>query len=223
MTRELTELDRLALTMSVQNASKEVGPFSASVVTLQAIHAVGGEQLVIRAVADVGRELPVLASLAQSTRHLAALTELPASCLHQLRDELSAAANVVVIGMESLFIDILLDQFPQKRAFCVPHALDVDVARIASNLRGESQLCDISTFVRYAGPQSLLLTFVYGTGCEPLTYAHFLSARAVGADVRERFGAVVGIDLLGRELAFVPNDLVQVPTTSFTRLVLPRN
>jgi len=216
-----SKFEASSLLLSIANASRELGPFSSAVVALQAIHEIGGDDLLLRTVKELQRDLPILASLTKSMTGFESLGERPANVLDQLRDDIDGAKFSIFIGLESSLMDLVFDCYTDKRFFCVPHDSAVDSVRIASNLPPNAELCDISSFVRHAGAESLIVVFVYGTGYEPSTYTYFLSARATGSDVRERFGKVVAVDLLGTEFVFPPTDLVTVPTAHFTKLILP--
>ena len=205
---------------SVRFASGELGPLSASSIALGAMLDANDDELLRIALAEHQRELAVLDSIVRAGLTPCHLLERVSGCLAKLSEEIDAARTVVVLGVEALFLDELVDRFPDKEVFIVPHDGCVDLLRVSSNLPPSAQLTDLQTFMSFAGGRSLLLAPVFGTVFRE-TFTHFVTARAIGKDVSERFCGVIAVDLLGTQFGVFPKDLVQVPTSDFTALVLP--
>ncbi len=135
-------------------------------------------------------------------------------------DALGTATRVVVVGLESAFLDALVAALDPKVAIAlVAHAaFDVDWKRVLDNYAGRIERVDLDDFQRWAGGKSALLTFAYGKN-GPHAAVPPLWLRACGADVRAQFRALVAWDVLGAPLQLYPRWLVEVEADSFTHFV----
>jgi len=214
--------DWAVLVTSVRAASRELGVFSASLVALETIIGAGEQTMLGSLLNTHHRKLPLLATIVKSGFSSDDLRHRVVSCMNKITAEIEASQTVLTIGIESVFLDAMLDRYRNKTFVCVPHDPSVDLDRVSSNLPAHAQVCDMTRFMHFAGAQSIVLAFVYGTGYHT-TYTNFQTARLLGKDVRERFRTVIAVDLLGTEFSFFPQDLVEIPMENFTDFAVPEH
>lgn len=197
-------------------AAAELGMCSAAWLFCREVEATGGVEALTALRDALGRNWPVLDAVVAARLDGA---EGPVVNVDLVLADCEGASRVVVVGVESAFLDPLVAALPGvefmllKRGF-----LGADWERVLSNYRGRVVGVSLDDFQRYAGPRSVLLTFVYGVG--PATsYALPSWVRAGGEDVRTQFRSLVGWDVLRRPFFVYPRWLVEVANESFTHLV----
>lgn len=171
---------------------------------------------------ELGRAYPVLDAIAAQWSGGASppppVTQ--SGCPASLLQACAGARRVVVVGIESEQLDALLLALPRDvRVALVEHSLfEVDWERVVANHEGRLERVDLDGYQRWAGADSVLLTFVYGTDGRR---THVLPSweRVIGADVRVQFRSLIAWDVLGSPMYVYPRWLVEVGTEVFTHLV----
>lgn len=130
------------------------------------------------------------------------------------------ASEVVVVGLESFFLDALVARLPPStRCALLCHSpFEVDWERVLSNHRGRVSPVNLESFQSWAGPRSVLLTFAYGAGSSS-TYVLPAWVRATGEDVRTQFRSLMAWNVLPAPMFVYPRWLVEVDAASFTHVV----
>ena len=205
------------LATSFRLAAGELGMCSAAWMFGRVLQEGGGPELVHHLRDELGRTYPVLDTVAKLILdgHPPPRPD-PAPVLAAI----GQARRVVIVGLESLFIDALLPRLEGIRVAFLRHAvLPVDWARVLANHDGRVEATDLDSFQSWAGPRSVLLTFAYGSQPHS-TYVLPSWERLMGADVRTQFRALIAWDVLGSPFFVYPRWLVEVPTAGFTDLVM---
>jgi hypothetical protein len=130
----------------------------------------------------------------------------------------AGARRVLVVGVESEFLDALIPRLDGEVALLTYGELDTDWTRVLANYGGRVDGCELASFQRFAGGHGALVTFLYGANAE---VAHVNPAwlRIIAGDVRTQFRTLVGWDVLGSPMYVYPRWLVEAPLADFTEVV----
>ena len=196
-------------------AASELGMCSAAWLFVREAEAESRELLVAMR-DELGRAYPVFDAVAGARLDGLATPQLD---LEALDDALADVKRVVVVGIEATHLDALMARRGTRRvALLTESPLTPDWARVLANYSGAMESVDLSTFQRWAGPHSALLTFSYGMhGASTAVAPVWL--RIAGDDVRTQFGALIAWDVLGLPMYVYPRWLVEVATSSFTHVI----
>lgn len=172
----------------------------------------------VQALSDrLGREWPVLdAVCAAWLGGLSAPRVEPQDVLPALE----GVTRVVLVGLETLWLDALLQQLPAtvQVALLRVSTLQPDWARVQSNHVKRLQLLRLADFQAWAGPRSVLMSFVYGpTAAGVFVVPTWL--RVAGPDVRLQFRGLLGWRVLSLPLTVYPRWLVAAEPEHFTELL----
>ena len=190
-------------------AAGELGMCSAAWLVVEQLSTLGGEPLVDQAREQLGDRYPVLDHVC--TRHLAdhvGSDTDPAAAVQAL----AGVKNLVIVGVETRFLDRLLPQLQGVRvALLTDGALPADWDRVLANLHGEVEPVALGEVLRFAGRSSALLTFLYGvSGNRTHVVPPWL--RVMGPDVRTSFRTLLGWNVLAAPMRLYPRWLAQVET-----------
>jgi len=212
-------LTERALEQAFLLAAAELGMCSAAWLFAREVEATEGADGVRQLRDQLGRTFPVLDAVCAGWEER---RSAPAIDVAPLRPQLAGAGRLLVVGVESLWLDALLPALdPSTRLGLLRQAeLEPDWERVAANLGGRAELVDLSGFQAWAGPRSVLLTFVYGRAGGGGTFATPTWLRVSGSDVRTQFRALVGWDVLRSPISTYPRWLVSTPPDAFTHLEL---
>jgi hypothetical protein len=197
-------------------AAAELGMCSAAWLFVRETAAEGGDALVGQLRDRLGRDYPVLDSVAASWLDGA---RSPAIDTDGVLGALRGITRLVVVGLETAFLDALLPKLPGCRVSLLTHGeLDADWSRVLANYPGRIEPTDFGSFQALAGNRSALLTFAYGVR-EPNTHVAASWLRVSGADVRTQFRALVAWDVLRAQMYVYPRWLVEARTVGFSHVV----
>lgn len=204
------------LQQAFRTAASELGMASAAWLFASEAAAVQGDSAVAALRDDLGRQWPVLDAICaawlkgQRRPQAGADDVLPA---------LAGAARLVVVGVESCWLDVLLAALPADIPVgLVQHGDPVTHwARVADNYPGRVKLLQLADFQTWAGPRSVLMTFVYGQSHQQV-YVLPSWLRVCGPDVRLQFRALLGWRVLAAPLDVYPRWLVAAGADTFTDL-----
>jgi hypothetical protein len=197
-------------------AAGELGMCSAAWLYCELFSAEGGDDLVGQLRDVLGRAFPVLDAVAELWLSGQRGPELNVDAA---REVCSRAERVVVVGLESRFLDPLVEGLGTTRCALLCHsAFDADWERVLSNYRGRLERVDLDGFQAWAGPDSVLLTFAYGVQ-QHSTHVAPAWVRASGEDVRTQFRSLLAWDVLGAPMFVYPRWLVEVPLHGFTEVI----
>jgi hypothetical protein len=197
-------------------AAAELGMCTASWLFIKEIADAGGAPLVEAARQRLGRDFPVLDAVASAW---VAGRRGPPVDVAPVVAACRGAKKLVVVGLETAFLDPLLPALPGVACALLQHsAFEVNWDRVLANFEGRLQTVDFDTFQAWAGPSSVLLTFAYGIHGKS---THVLPAwlRVTGEDVRTQFRSLIARDVLGAQMGVYPLWLVEVGTQAFTHLI----
>lgn len=197
-------------------AAGELGMCCASWLFAQNVAESAGEGAVAELRDALGRAFPVLDSVCAQWQQGERVEPDPAAVLSLL----SGVDRVVIVGLESLFVDALISALPAgvKVALLRHSSFPVDWDRVRANQPERLQLVDLESFQGWAGARSALVTFAYGVqGGSAHVVPQWL--RASGEDVRTQFRSLIAWDVLRAPMFVYPRWLVEVGTESFTEVV----
>lgn len=198
-------------------AARELGMCSAAWLFVREVAAHGGDDLVLELRDLLGREFPTLDTVADAW---AKGEREPAIDVAAVLAACSGASRLVIVGMESLFLDALVPALGDTRAsLLVDRESATDWDRVLANYRNVDAV-DLSSFQGLAGRRSVLLTFLYGTADE-LTWVDPVWMRVIGGDVRMQFRSIVGWDVLGTLNYLYPRWKTEGPLSDFTHVIRP--
>jgi hypothetical protein len=175
----------------------------------------GGPAMVAEARDQLGRDFPVFDAVC--ARYLAGERE-PRVDPTPVRAALAGVDRVLVIGVETTFLDAAVAALDCEIGLLTYGELEVDWPRVLANYGGRVAPCELPAFQRYAGSRGALLTFLYGAQA---AVAHVDPAwlRVVAGDVRTQFRELIGWEVLGGEMYVYPRWLVQAPLVDFSWVI----
>ena len=207
----------VGLLQAFRLAAAELGMASASWLFVQQTAAEGGDEAVARLRDQLGREWPVLDAVCAGWRDGARAPRVDAEAMAA---RLQGAARLVLVGHEATWVDALLPQLPSALSVGLVPAGDplADTARLLANHGGRVQGLTLADFQTWAGPRSVLASFVYGaSGQQVFVLPAWL--RATGPDVRLQFRSLIGWRVLDLPLAIYPRWLVAADVQTLTEQV----
>jgi hypothetical protein len=133
------------------------------------------------------------------------------------------ANRLLVVGIEADALDALIACTSQSASafemgLVVHSTHEVAWERVLGNFGGRIVPVELSSFQRWAGRRSVLLTFAYGTHGHA-THVAPEWLRVSGPDVRTQFRSLVAWEVLGVPMAVYPRWLVEVARDEFTDLL----
>jgi hypothetical protein len=195
----------------------ELGQATAAWIFVRAVARCAGEAGVAALADAAGAEFTVLDAVA---RGWLAGTRTQTVDPGPVLEAIGKASRVVVVGVETTFLDALLERLdPAVKVAMIAHSpLPVDWKRLLDNYGGRVERVDLDTFQHWAGGKSALITFAYGHEGSRTVVAP-LWLRACGADVRAQFRALVAWNVLQTPLQLYPRWFVEIEADSFTHFV----
>jgi hypothetical protein len=197
-------------------AAAELGMATAAWLFVREVATEGGAPRVAELRDHLGRDYPVLDAVAAIwLTGRTSPTIDPAGVIAVC----ARARRLVIVGLETAPLDALVPLLPGVEIALLAHGdLGTDWLRVVSNYEGRLTLVDLSSFQRFAGKSSVLLTFAYGQHGEG-TYVGSSWLRVNGPDVRTQFRSIVAWDVLGAPMYVYPRWLVAAALDDFSHLL----
>lgn len=202
-------------------AASELGMASAAWLFVRETAAVEGEAGVATLRDDMGRQWPVLDAVCAGW--LAGLQQ-PVVDAQDVLDPLEGVTRLVLVGFEALWMDALVATLPASTRIGLVQQGDphTNWQRVVANQGGRVELLQLSDFQSWAGPRSVLMTFVYGQTQEQV-FVLPTWLRVAGADVRLQFRSLLGWRVLNAPLDVYPRWLVAADINTLTDLRPPQS
>lgn len=200
-------------------AASELGMATASWLFVQQT-AADGQAPAVSALRDaMGREWPVLDAVCAGWL---AGAQSPQVDVDAVLPTLAGANRLVLVGYEAAWIDALLAVLPAAVQVGLVQVGDplAHWARMLANHGQRVQPLSLADFQSWAGPRSVMLTFVYGTSTQQV-FVLPAWLRAAGPDVRLQFRSLLGWHILDVPLEVYPRWLVAAELQTLTDLCPP--
>ncbi len=197
-------------------AASELGMASSAWLFVRETAAAQGEAGVLALRDGMGRAWPVLDAVCLSW--LADQRE-PVIDPNEVLPLLEGVSRLVLVGHESLWLDALMAELPATARVAVLQQGDAhtDWPRVVANYGARVELLQLSDFQSWAGPRSVLMTFVYGHTHEQV-FVLPAWLRVAGPDVRLQFRALLGWQVHETPLEVYPRHLVAADVRTLTDL-----
>lgn len=187
--------------------------WSASTLFVRTAARRGGAGAVEQLREALGVEFPVLDVVAtQPTGALGALDGVLARC--------AGLERLLVVGLEADCLEPLLERLPPavQVRLLLDTTFPVDEARLDAGWGARVGRTDLSSFQRFAGARSAMLTTIYGSdGFRAVVPRVWM--RCHGDDVRTQFARLIGWNVLGGPMSRYPRWLTETEVSDFTDLV----
>jgi hypothetical protein len=197
-------------------AASELGMASASWLFVRETAAVDGDAGVEALRDDMGRQWPVLDTICAGWL---AGTHSPTVNAQGVLPPLQGISRLVLVGHEALWLDALVAALPAStRIGLLQHGDPLaHWPRVVANHGQRVELLQLADFQSWAGPRSVLMTFVYGQAQEQV-FVLPTWLRVAGADVRMQFRALLGWRVLDAHMDVYPRWLVAADIHTLTDL-----
>jgi hypothetical protein len=203
-------------------AASELGMASAAWLFVQETAAsaatpVAGATAVAALRDEMGRAWPVLDTVCAGW--LGGVRELQVQ-VDAIAAVMQGAERLVLVGYESAWVDALLAVLPVQTRVGLVLAGDplTRWERVLANHGRRVEPLSLEDFQTWAGPRSVLLTFVYGvSGHQIFTLPTWL--RVAGPDVRLQFRSLLGWRILDVAMEVYPRWLVAAEVQTLTHLL----
>ena len=199
-------------------AASELGMASAAWLFVQETAAMGTVQegtVAVAALRDtMGRAWPVLDAVCAGWL---AGVRAPRGEVNAVLPQVSGAPRLVLVGYESAWVDALLAVLPAQVRVGLVLAGDplADWERVLANHSGRVEGLSLENFQAWAGPRSVLLTFVYGAAASQI-FVLPTWLRTAGPDVRLQFRSLLGWRILDVPMEIYPRWLVAADAQTLT-------
>lgn len=202
------------LQQAFRTAASELGMTSAAWVFVQETGALHGIAGVERLRDEMGRIWPVLDAVCAGW---VGGTMQPAVRPQDVLQLLAGVKRIVLVGLETLWLDALLPVLPVDiQVGLLQHGDPVTHwERVADNYAGRVQLLPLADFQSWAGPRSVLMTFVYGQN-QGQVYVLPSWLRVCGPDVRLQFRTLLGWHVMQVPMEIYPRWLVAASADTLT-------
>jgi hypothetical protein len=180
---------------TINTGSYELGFFSSALFLYEAVYDIvktdGAELLAEELIND----LPIYYEIVKSGF-------LPNNIMSQIEGNLNIVCDkyqdyskIVVLGIESIILDILSAKFSEKEIYVIPHDERIDHDRVIANFPTNVKLVSVGDITRYGGTRSILLSYVF---CQSMdsAFVYPISLRGIGPDVRYCYNQIVGLNIL---------------------------
>jgi hypothetical protein len=197
-------------------AASELGMASAAWLFVRETAAVAQDAGVAALRDELGRAWPVLDAVCAGWL---AGVHAPPLALDPVLPLLHSAARLVLVGHEALWVDALLQALPPtvRVGLVLEGDPQTHWPRVLANHGERVEALSLANFQSWAGPRSVLLTFVYGaTASQVFVLPAWL--RATGPDVRMQFRSLLGWRILDVPLEIYPRWLVAADAHTLTDL-----
>lgn len=206
----------MGLAQAFRTAAGELGHAGAAEIFVREIAAEHGMEGVAAFRDVLGRDFPVADALAERWQG-GWRPEAPATAA--LSRHLDGIHRLAIVGLESRHLDALVDALPDtEMALLTWSALPADWDRVVANHDGRVQAVDLDGIFGWAGSQSAILCFVYGTMDGGTVYAPPGWLRLNGPDMRTQFRALIGWNVLPVPFTVYPRWFHEVQVGDFTVL-----
>ena len=197
-------------------AASELGMASAAWLFVRETAAVEGDVGVEALRDDMGRQWPVLDAVCAGWL---AGTHSPTVNAQDVLPPLQGISRLVLVGHEALWLDALVAVLPSStRIGLLQHGDPLaHWPRVVANHGQRVELLQLADFQSWAGPRSVLMTFVYGQAQEQI-FVLPTWLRVAGADVRLQFRALLGWRVLDAHMDVYPRWLVAADIHTLTDL-----
>lgn len=197
-------------------AASELGMASAAWLFVQETAAMGQAQAVASLRDDMGREWPVLDAVCAGWL---AGAQQPQIDVDAVLPQLQGASRLVLVGYESEWVDALLARLPPEVRVGLVQVGDplANWARVLGNHGARIEPLTLEDFQAWAGPRSVLLTFVYGAAASQI-FVLPVWLRTTGPDVRLQFRNLLGWRILDVPMEIYPRWLVAAEAATLTEL-----
>lgn len=197
-------------------AASELGMASAAWLFVRETAAEQGAEGVAALRDAMGRAWPVLDAVCAGWL---AGTQAPQPDVDAIRPLLDGAQRLVLVGHEALWLDALLPTLdPALRVGLVQEGDPLtNWPRVLANHRGRVEPLSLADFQVWAGPRSVLMSFVYGAAASQV-FVLPAWLRVTGPDVRLQFRSLLGWRILDVPLEIYPRWLVAADVQTLTDL-----
>lgn len=198
-------------------AAAELGLASAAWLFVEEVAAAEGAPGVAALREELGPAWPVLDAICASW---SAGARAPLVDAAEVLPRLADAPRIVVVGLETTWLDALLAALPAATKVGLVRHLELAPSweRVLSNWAGRVELLELATFQSWAGPRSALLTFVYAARSDRGPFGLPTWLRVAGPDVRTQFRTLLGWDVLRAPFERYPRWLTPIDVESLTHL-----
>jgi len=196
-------------------AAGELGMASAAWLFVRESAASGGATAVAQLRDALGRNWPVLDAVCAGWQ---GGCQAPAIDPQPLLPTLQGVRQLLLVGYEADWVDALLAALPDpglRIGLVTAGDPLADWSRMLDNHAGRIEAVDPAAFQTWAGPRSVLLSFVYGRSAQQL-FVLPAWLRIAGSDVRLQFRELLGWHILAVPLLLYPRWLVATEAETFT-------
>lgn len=209
--------EQIAISRAYKMLAQEVGHVMASIAFYEQIVRQYGAENARRFLQENGRAFPVLSIMGDEDgvhRIYKRIRDLNA----QLYPILESKTDIVCIGAEAAWLDIVTHEYFGKTFHIVPHSINADLDRFLANYGDNVRIHNSVDLTHLYGTTSIVITFAFDvTDHTFLTYP--VAHRVCGRDTRQSFSELIALDILESAFRFFPTDLVEIDCDEMTYIL----
>jgi len=104
-------------------------------------------------------------------------------------------SSIVVVGIESVFLDNLSRKLPESQVYFIPHSENIEEERVLANFPSNVHLADVREVMSLGGLRSVLLSYIFCQIQED-SFVYPVALRSIGPDVRSSYNQIIGLNIL---------------------------
>ena len=194
-TNSVTDVDPEGVMRTISALISELGAFSAALVLHDTVYGLTRREGAVRLAETLGGYFPLYGEIIENDLSPAETERIINENTDRLSETLRTFSSIVVVGIESVILDILTRKLPESRFYFIPHAETLEAERVLANFPPNVHLIDVREIMKLGGTHSVLLSYAF---CEMQedSFIYPVTFRAVGPDVRSSYNRIIGLNIL---------------------------
>jgi len=191
----VTDVDPEGVMRTISALISELGAFSAALILHDTVYGLTRREGAVRLAETLGGYFPLYGEIIETDLSPAETERIINENTDRLSETLRTFSSIVVVGIESVILDILTRKLPESRFYLIPHSETLESERVLANFPPNVHLIDIREIMKLGGPHSILLSYAFCEVHED-SFIYPVTFRAVGPDVRSSYNRIIGLNML---------------------------
>jgi len=191
----VTNVDPEGVMRTISALISELGAFSAALILHDTVYGLTRREGAVRLAETLGGYFPLYGEIVENDLSPAETERIINENTDRLSETLRTFSSIVVVGIESVILDILTRKLPESRFYFIPHSETLESERVLANFPPNVHLIDVREIMKLGGAHSILLSYAFCEVHED-SFIYPVTFRAVGPDVRSSYNRIIGLNML---------------------------
>ena len=189
------DVDPEGVMRTISALISELGAFSAALILHDTVYGLTRREGAVRLAETLGVYFPLYGEIIENDLSPAETERIINENTDRLSETLRTFSSIVVVGIESVILDILTRKLPESRFYFIPHSEALESERVLANFPPNVHLIDVREIMELGGTHSVLLSYAFCQVQED-SFIYPITFRAVGPDVRSSYNRIIGLNML---------------------------